>query len=166
MDTVKPHLPTIKFTIKWEAGRMVDVTTNSPAVNHFLGYIKLTRAYHTWVNYTHDLKSFFTVVGKQPSAVTRSDCLDFMRLQVQADYTNATINRRLAAISSLFNELHLFDSEQYPLNPVFPQQRPANRPKQSLYRKQPQHLPQLVTPEEVQTIFEILPSCHRADLVS
>lgn len=158
MDTVKLIKPAIEFAIKWEAGRMMDVATNSPAVNHFLDYIKLTRAYNTWVNYAHDLKLFFAAVGKPPTAVTRNDCLDFMKQQVQAGYTNATINRRLAAVSSLFNELRLFDPERYPRNPVFPRQRIANRPNQSLYRTQPQRLPQVVTHDELGTFFEILPS--------
>lgn len=165
MDMVKPDEPKIEFTIQWEAGHMVTVTTNSPAINHFLDYIKLTRTYHTWVNYTHDLKLFFTIVGKQPTAVTRSDCLDFMRQQVQAGYTNATINRHLAAVSSLFNELHVLDPEQYPSNPVFPQQYRANKLKQSLYRKQAQHLPQVVPPEAAQALFDILPSWRDRTLV-
>lgn len=158
MDTVELVKPTIGFTILWEAGRMMNVTTSSPAVNHFLDYIRLTRAYNTWVNYAHDLKLFFAVVDKPPTAVTRGDCLDFMRQQVQAGYSNATINRRLAAVSSLFNELRLLDPERYPRNPVFPRQRATNRPNQSLYRKQPQHLPQVVTLEELHAFFEILPS--------
>lgn len=158
MDTVELVKSTIEFTIQWETGRVMDVTTSSPAVNHFLDYIKLTRAYNTWVNYAHDLKLFFAIVGKLPETVTRSDCLDFMRQQVQAGYSNATINRRLAAVSSLFNELRLLDPEQYPHNPIFPRQRVANRPKQSLYRKQPQRLPQVVTIEELQAFFEILPT--------
>jgi integrase len=156
----------VRFTIQWEAGRMTDVTTNSPDVNHFLDYIKMTRAYHTWVNYAHDLKLFFSAVGKPPAAVTRSVCLDFLSQQVQAGHTNATINRRLASVSSLFNELHLLDPEQYPQNPVFPRQcASSRRSKHSLYRKQPQHLPQIVTPEELQTFFTTLPGWRDRTLV-
>ena len=151
-------MDTIEFAIEWEAGRMKKVTTGSPDVNHFLDYIRLTRAYNTWVNYAHDLKLFFAAVGKQPAAVSRRDCLDFLDQQLQAGHTNTTINRRLAAVSSLFNELHLLDPEQYPRNPVFPRQRATNRPGQSLYRKQPQRLPSVVTPEELQAFWQMLPS--------
>ncbi|MEZ4620504.1 MAG: site-specific integrase [Caldilineaceae bacterium] len=66
--------------------------------------MKLTQSYNTWVNYVFDLKCFFTVTCKLPSAITRADCLAFMQAQDQAGYAEATINRRLAAVSSLFNE--------------------------------------------------------------
>jgi len=158
MDSIELAKPAIEFTIQWEAGEMIKVTTSSPAVNHFLNYIKLTRAYNTWVSYTHDLKLFFAVVGKHPAAVSRSDCLDFMSQHVQTSYSNATINRRLAAVSSLFNELCLLDPEQYPRNPVFMRQQSTSRRKQSLYRKQPQHLPKVVAQEELQSFLKILPS--------
>ncbi len=43
-----------------------------------------------------------------------------MQEQDQAGYTDATINRRLAAISLLYNELCLLDAARFPVNPIYP----------------------------------------------
>jgi site-specific recombinase XerD len=155
----------IEFDVKWEAGRMLEVHTSSAVVNHFLDYIKMTRAYHTWVNYTHDLKLFFAAVGKEPATVTRQDCLEFMQQQVEAGYTNATINRHLAAVSSLFNELHLLEPERYPRNPVSPRPPAPSRPRQSLYRQQAQRLPEIIPLEALRVFLHSLPTWRDRTLV-
>ncbi|MEZ4677288.1 MAG: site-specific integrase [Caldilineaceae bacterium] len=105
-----------------------------------------------------DLKCFFTVTCKLPSAITRADCLAFMQAQDQAGYAEATINRRLAAVSSLFNELTLLDAERFPLNPIYPRPLKYQRyqSKQSLYRRQAQRVPDILSEDELQTF--LLPS--------
>src|SRR3954463_3802536 len=65
--------------------------------------------------YAHDLKVFFTVVGKEPAAVTARDVVDFVAAQQRpragaekvvrisdggAGLAASTIKRRLAAVSS------------------------------------------------------------------
>ena len=112
--------PAIRFTITQEQNRVTAVSTNSSVVNHFLDLIKLSRAYNTWVSYAYDLQLFFQVIPKLPEAITRSDCLVFMQQQVAAGCAAATVNRRLAALSSLFNELRVCDPEGYPRNPIAP----------------------------------------------
>ena len=143
--TVSPE-PLVQFTFVKHEGRVTKIATNHPAINHFLELIHLNRAYNTWLNYGHDLKLFFGVISKPPETVTRSDCLTFMKQQAQAGCSGATINRRLAAVSSLFNELQLFDPERYPSNPVSPHHyQPGSRQaRYSLYRKQAQRMPDII----------------------
>ncbi len=167
MNTDQSAEPVILFSIVQEKGRVTKVSTNSPLVNHFLDLIQMSRAYNTWVSYTHDLRVFFRVIAKSPEAVTRFDCVEFMKQQDEGGCSGATINRRLAAISSLFNELHLLDPDRFPRNPVYPHQRyrDTQRAGQSLYRKQAQPIPQILSQEELQTFCDILPSWRDRSLV-
>ena len=144
MDTDISVERAVCFTLQWEAGRLIQAATNSLEINRFLDYIKMTRAYYSWVNHAHDLKLFFATVNRRPPAITREDCINFMQQQDMAGLASATINRRLAAFSSLFQELHLLDPEHYPQNPVHPRQRVSSRSRRSLYRKQSQRLPQII----------------------
>ena len=159
--------PAIHFTITQEKNRVTAVSTNSSWVNHFLDLIKLSRAYNTWISYAYDLKLFFQVIPKPPEAITRSDCLVFMQQQDAAGCSDATLNRRLAALSSLFNELQLCDPESYPRNPVSP--RPdrwaARQRTQSLYRKQAQPIPDVVSENDLHTFFDALRSWRDRTLV-
>ena len=162
MDTdVSGTESAVRFTFTWREGRVTDIMTDSPPINHFLDLLQLSRAYNTWISYGHDLKMFFSVVQKPPEAVTRADCLVFMREQDQSGSADATINRRLAAVSSLYNELSLLDPSRFPDNPVQPLQRGRHRfrqPRQSLYRRQPQRIPDIVPVDELQTFLSTLPS--------
>jgi len=159
--------PAIRFTIMQEKSRVIAVSTNSSLINHFLDLIKLSRAYNTWVSYAYDLRLFFQVIPKPLEAITRSDCLVFMQHQEAAGCSSATINRRLAALSSLFNELQLCDPALYPRNPVSP--RPdrwaARQRTQSLYRKQAQSIPDIVSENDLHTFFAALRSWRDRSIV-
>lgn len=127
----------------------------------------MSRAYNTWVNYAHDLKVFFQTIPKSPQAITRSDCLAFMKQQDEAGLSDATINRRLAAVSSLFSELQLLEPTSFLRNPVCP--RPAHREsrqrRQSLYRKGAQRVPSILSEDELQMFLRSLPSWRDRTLV-
>jgi integrase/recombinase XerC len=157
----------IQFTFVQKTGRIIDISTDSSQVNHFLDLLKMSRAYNTWLSYAHDLKVFFATVSRPPEVITRADCLAFMRSQDQAGCSDATINRRLAAVSALFNELRLLDPSRFPQNPVNPRQyRPASRQRsQSLYRKQPQRVPDVVSKENLHKFFAALPTWRDRTLV-
>jgi integrase/recombinase XerC len=159
--------PTVCFTFSRQEGRITDISTNAPLVNHFLDLIKMSRTYNTWISYAHDLKVFFEVIPKPPEAITRVDCVAFMKRQDQAGCSDATINRRLAAVSSLFNELRLLDPARFPQNPVRPCQRLRGSPQrsQSLYRKQPQRVPDVLSDDDLRTFFGALPSWRDRALV-
>ena len=115
--------PAVEFTVTRSGGKIVDVQSSSPEINHFLRVLKLSRAHNTWLNYALDLKLFFSIVKVPPHAVGRPECLTFMEHQDREGRADATINRRLAAVSSMFDELHLLDPERFSRNPVFPFQR-------------------------------------------
>jgi site-specific recombinase XerD len=147
--------PGVHFTVVRAGGKIVDVQTTSPEINHFLRLLKLSRAHNTWLNYALDLKLFFSVVQLPPQSVGRSECLTFIEQQDREGRADATINRRLAAVSSLFDELHLLDPQRFPHNPVYPFQRSRHerRRRSSLYRKQPQRIPDVLATEQLQTLF-------------
>jgi hypothetical protein len=68
--TCKPCPSEVCFEVVCERGQVANITSNSPEVNHFLDLVRLRRARNTWINYAHDLKVFFSVVGKLPEALT------------------------------------------------------------------------------------------------
>ena len=159
--------PVVQFTMTRQEGRVVDISTNSLVVNHFLDMIRMSKAHNTWVGYAHDLKAFFRVIPKPPEAITRADCVAFMKQQDQAGYSDATINRRLAAVSSLFNELCLLDPDCFPRNPVCPHRRRREwrQRSQSLYRRQAQRIPDVLSQDGLRTFFAALPSWRDRTLV-
>ncbi len=159
--------PAVLFNFVQEKSRVTKVTTSSPLVNHFLDLLQMSRAYNTWISYAHDLEVFFRVAAKPPETILRSDCLNFMKQQDESGCSGATINRRLAAVSSLFNELHLLDPDRFPRNPVHPRQRyrDPSRAGQSLYRKQAQPIPQILSSQELQTFCAALPCWRDRTLV-
>ena len=159
--------PVVCFTFVRQEGQIADISTNAPLVNHFLDLIKMSRTYNTWISYAYDLKVFFEVIPKSPETVTRLDCVAFMKQQDQAGRSDATINRRLAAVSSLFNELHLLDPARFPQNPVRPRQHSRGSPQrsQSLYRKQAQRVPDVLSDDDLRAFFGALPSWRDRTLV-
>lgn len=159
--------PVVRFTIARGKGRVTDVSTNSPLVNHFLDLVRMNRAHNTWVSYAHDLKIFFQAIPKPPEAITRVDCLAFMKQQDAAGCSDATINRRLAALSSLFSELHLLDPTSFPQNPIHPSQRRrgSRQRRWSLYRKPARRVPSVLSGDDLRTFFAALPSWRDRALV-
>jgi integrase/recombinase XerC len=159
--------PVVQFTIVREKGRVTEVSTTSPWLDHFLELIRMNRAYNTWISYSHDLKTFFRVIPKPLEAITRSDCLTFMKQQDDAGCSDATINRRLAAVSSLFNELQLLDPVRFPRNPVSPRpsHQESRRRSQSLYRGQAQRVPQILSENDLETFLSSLRSWRDRTLV-
>jgi len=159
--------PVVRFTITWEKGRLMDVSTNYASIDHFLDLVKMSRAYNTWVNYAHDLKVFFQTIPKSPQAITRSDCLAFMKQRDEAGLSDATINRRLAAVSSLFSELQLLEPTSFVQNPVCPRptRRESRQRRQGLYRKQAQRVPSILSEDELKTFLGSLPSWRDRTLV-
>ncbi len=164
--TVSPKLK-VQFTFVKHEGRLREIATNHPGINHFLELIRLNRAYNTWLNYGHDLKLFFRVIAKPPETVNRADCLTFMKQQTQAGCSAATLNRRLAAVSALFNELQLLDPGRYPPNPVSPQpHKPGSgQARFSLYRKQAQRVPDIIAEADLHTFLNALPTWRDRTLV-
>jgi len=167
MSKKPPASKPVRFTFVRKQGRIIDCTTNSPVLNHFLDLLKLSRAYNTWLNYAHDLKIFFAVIRKPPEAVDRHDCLAFMQHQQHLGRSEATLNRRLAAISALFNEMQLLSNTDDLPNPVHPgRSRPGHQPRsQSLYRRQAKRLPDTLPEADLKLFFEALPTWRDRTLI-
>jgi site-specific recombinase XerD len=167
MSTNVSTEPVVHFTIFWDKGRLSNVSTNSTSVDHFLDLIKMSRAYNTWLNYAHDLQVFFQVIHKPPEAITRADCVAFMKQQEESGLSDATINRRLAAVSALFNELQLLEPASFVQNPIRPlsTHRGSRQRRQSLYRDQAQHVPSILSGDELHTFLASLPSWRDRTLV-
>jgi integrase/recombinase XerC len=71
----------------------------------------------THIHYTSDLKLFFTWLDKPIAGVTVTDVDRFIEHCQTRGYAHATINRRLAAIHSLYQFLS-FEADSAPSNPV------------------------------------------------
>jgi site-specific recombinase XerD len=124
--------------------------------------------------YAHDLKTFFTVVGKDPVDVRAGDVLRFVRVQrgprVGAEnvvrisdggsgLSNATIRRRLAAISAFYGYLITLGDVGVDMNPV-PRGLPTRRHRRD-GRGQPlvrsvRRLPRILEPEELAALMGAL----------
>ena len=81
----------------------------------------------TWRDYGYDLKQFVEVVGDQPpAAITFHDVDRFVIQQAEHGFGPATINRRLAAVQSLY--VFLADDEPTLICPVLPHRHVLRTP--------------------------------------
>jgi integrase/recombinase XerC len=103
---------------------------------------------HTWRDYRCDLKQFLAVVGdRPPNTVTFHDVDRFVIAQAGHGYKPATINRRLAAVASLY--AFLSDDDPTLVCPVLPHRHGL---------KQPQHLPRPVQEDDLRKFFAVIDS--------
>jgi len=148
----------IDISFMWEKGKLVKVITNSHHIDHFLNLIKATRSYNTWANYAHDLKVFFAYVPKTPIMISRKDCVEFIMQQDKEGCSDATINRRLACLSSLFNELKFMEGFEDFRNPIYPRMNLSKNQQRNfgLYRRRGKRIPTIFTEEEIYLLLDSL----------
>jgi site-specific recombinase XerD len=145
-----------------------------PLVDQFLEFASGRARPNTVRAYAHDLKTFFTVVGKDPVEVRAADVLGFVKAQrgprVGAEnvvrmsdggsgLSNATIRRRLAAVSALYGYLITRGDVGVETNPV-PRGLPTRRHRHD-GRGQPlvrsvRRLPRILEPEELAALMAAL----------
>jgi site-specific recombinase XerD len=100
----------------------------------------------TWRDYRYDLSQFVAVVGdKPPDLVTFQDVDRFVIRQAECGFKPATINRRLAAITSLYT--FLSDEDPTLMCPVLPHRHGL---------REPQRLPRPVQPEILRQFFAVV----------
>jgi len=100
----------------------------------------------TWRDYQYDLKQFVAIVGdRPPGSITIQDVDRFVMCQSVRGFQPATINRRLAALMSLYD--FLAGEDPTLVCPV--------RPKRHQLR-QPQRLPRPVPEEELARFFAVI----------
>ncbi len=145
-----------------------------PLVDQFLEFASGRARPNTVRAYAHDLKTFFTVVGKDPVEVRAADVLGFVKVQrdprVGAEnvvrisdggsgLSNATIRRRLAAVSAFYGYLITLGDVGVDTNPV-PRGLPTRRHRRD-GRGQPlvravRRLPRILEPEELAALMGAL----------
>ena len=145
-------------------------------VDEFLEFAASRARPNTVRAYAHDLKTFFTVVGKDPLEVRAADVMAFVIAQRRprpgsekvvrisdggSGLSTATIRRRLAAVSALYGYLITRGDVGVETNPV-PRGLPTRRSRREL-RGQPllrsvRRLPRILGPEEVAALMGALRS--------
>jgi site-specific recombinase XerD len=100
----------------------------------------------TWRDYRYDLNQFAEVVGdRPPDRVTFHDVDRFVIQQAGRGFKPATINRRLAAVTSLYT--FLSDDDPALMCPVLPHRHGL---------KEPQRLPRPIQPEILRQFFAVI----------
>ena len=101
---------------------------------------------HTWQDYRCDLAFFVASVGdRPPGEITFRDVDRFISEQSEKGFKPATINRRLAAIVSLY--AFLMPEDDQLACPVFPRRH---------HLREPQRLPRPVQEADLQAFFAVI----------
>jgi integrase/recombinase XerD len=145
-----------------------------PLVDEFLLFAGGRARPNTVRAYAHDLKTFFSIVGKDPVEVRAKDVLGFITAQQHArvgaenvarisdggsGLSAATVRRRLAAVSAFYGYLIVHGDVGVDTNPV-PRGLPTRRRRRD-GRGQPlvravRRLPRILEPEEVAALVGAL----------
>lgn len=143
-------------------------------VDEFLDFAAGRARPNTVRAYAHDLKAFFTIVAKDPVDVRAADVFGFINAQRRArvgaenvvrisdgasGLSNATIRRRLAAVSAFYGYLITRGDVGVEINPV-PRGLPTRQRRRD-GRGQPlvravRQLPRILEPEEIAALMAAL----------
>lgn len=103
---------------------------------------------HTWRDYRCDLAFFLASVGERPVCeVTFREVDKFISEQAEQGFKPATINRRLASITSLY--AFLMPEDEQLVCPVFPRRH---------HLREPQRLPRPVQESDLREFFAVIES--------
>ena len=152
------------------------VALGHPLFDDYLKFVAARARPNTLLAVAYDLKVFFSVVGKEPAAVTTADVLEFIKAQRaprrgatvvrledgETGLAARTIKRRLASLSGLFTYLVARGDAGVDANPV-PRGLAARRPGQQrrgvrgvpLIRA-PRTLPRVLEPAQVDAFMAAL----------
>jgi site-specific recombinase XerD len=100
----------------------------------------------THIHYTNDLELFFAWANRPPSAITVRDIDAYIEHSQSCGHAIATINRRLAAIRSLYHFLAV-EWEDAPANPVLPKRH---------FIRQGRRLPRDAEDADVERLFAVI----------
>ena len=144
------------------------ITLGHPVVDEYLAFAGARLRLNSWLAAAFDLKVFFSVIGKEPAAVTTADVFAFIRNQRasrlgpkvvrledgEAGLSARTIKRRLTSVSGLFAYLVVRGEVGVHQNPVprgTATRRPAGRPGRwgSPLIRTPRTLPRVLSPADV-----------------
>lgn len=116
-------------------------------IERFINWVRRRNAdARTWRDYQYDLKQFAALVGDRPPGEITLHAVDrFVIQQAERGFSPATINRRLAAIASLY--AFLSDEDPALACPVLPHRHSL---------RQPQRLPRPVQAEDLTRFFAVI----------
>jgi site-specific recombinase XerD len=116
-------------------------------IEQFIQWVRLRSPQaRTWRDYQCDLALFISVLGeRRAEEIGTRDVDEFVKFQVAKGYKPATVNRRLAAVASLFT--FLIAEGKSAKNPVLPRRH---------YLNEPQRLPRPVDAQDVRTFFRAI----------
>jgi integrase/recombinase XerD len=146
-----------------------------PLLDDYLEFVGARARPNTWLAAAYDLKVFFSVIAKEPTAVTTADVFAFIKNQRaprrgprvvrledgEAGLSVRTIKRRLATVSGLFDYLVARGDAGVRANPV-PRGMAARRAGTGSPRRgtpllrAPRTLPRVLLPAEVDALMSVL----------
>ncbi|HUK69960.1 MAG TPA: tyrosine-type recombinase/integrase [Streptosporangiaceae bacterium] len=150
------------------------VTLGHRLLDDYLAFVAARARAGTWLAVAYDLKVFFEVVGKEPTAVTRADVFAFLAAQRaprkgdtvvrledgEPGLAARTIARRLSSVSGLFGYLAAREDSGVRANPVpkgLASRRPGRRGRGGMpLARTPRTLPRILAPTEVDALLAAL----------
>ncbi len=154
------------LTRTFDDSRLATITVGDPLVDDYLVFVGARLRLNSWVAVAYDLKVFFSVVDKDPAAVTTADVFGFIKAQRaprrgpkvvrledgEAGLSARTIKRRLASVSGLYAYLVARGDAGVKANPV-PRGSATRRPGQpgrwgTPLIRTPRTLPRVLLPGE------------------
>ena len=152
----------------FDGAHLRTLTLGHPVIDEYLAFAGARLRLNSWLAVAFDLKVFFSVVAKEPAAVTTADVFAFIKAQRtprvgsnvvrledgEAGLSARTIKRRLASVSGLFAYLVVRGDLGVTHNPVprgTATRRPAGRPGRwaSPLIRTPRTLPRVLSPADV-----------------
>jgi integrase/recombinase XerD len=154
---------------------LVAIRLGDPVVDEYLAFAGARLRLNSWLAVAFDLKVFFSVVGKEPPAVTTADVFAFIKSQRaprfgakvvrledrEAGLSARTIKRRLASISGLFGYLVVRGTFRVHQNPVprgMATRRPSGQPGRwtTPLIRTPRTLPRVLSPVDADRFMAAL----------
>jgi len=151
-----------------DATRLETITLGHPVIDEYLAFAGARLRLNSWLAVAFDLKVFFSVIRKEPQAVTTADVFTFIKAQRaprfgprvvrledgEVGLSARTIKRRLASVAGLFAYLVVRGDLGLTHNPVprgTATRRPAGRPGRwtSPLIRTPRTLPRVLAPADV-----------------
>lgn len=155
------------------SGEVTVPSLGHPDVDDYLRFVASRARPNTLLATVYDLKVFFTVVGKEPAAVTTGDVLAFLKQQRsprrgpgvvrledgEAGLSARTVKRRLTSVSGLFSYLIARGDAGITDSPVprgLATRHSALRARGVPLIRTPRTLPRVLGPGEVAALLEAL----------
>jgi len=154
-------------------GEVREIRLGHRLLDDYLAFVAARARTNTWLATAYDLKVFFSVVGKEPAAVSRADVFAFLaeqraprqgetvvRLQDREQGLAArTIARRLSSVSGLFAYLAAREDSGVRTNPVprgLATRRARRRGRSVPLVRTPRTVPRILAPTEVDALLAAL----------